>query len=282
MSKAYQYGSHIRWGQYISFVFILLSIFLAVNLGITSYNLQLAFNPSSPISISGILIMSSLGLLLVIEATVLWYIFYRMAGVKVILNEDSVVYKHRSGEKKIDFEKVTKIKLSSIPYAGGWITIIAGKDKIRLTVVLSEIGDFVLKLKTSLDKLGLTNRYDESKFFLFLKTAVFSDQSWERFYSIFWKLILATIISGLLGFCFTKIRGIHELPLMFLSFIYPALVYIVTEVPFGIRIAKLSNRESFSVLPRDINFEKSVYKVALIVGIAIYFIMSLIMVFVLK
>lgn len=282
MSKTYQYRSHIRWGQYIFFVFILLAIFVGANFGIAAYNLRLAFNPSSQTSILDILMMSSCGIFLFTEATVIWYIFYRMAGVKVILNEDSVIYKHRSGEKKIDFEKITKIKLSSIPYIGGWIMIIAGKDKIRLTVVLSEIGNFVLNLKASLDKLGLVSRYDESKLFLFLKTAVFSDQSWERFYSIFWKLILTTIVSGLLGIGVTKISGMRESFLIFLSFIYPVSLYAATEIPFGRRIAKLSNRESFFVPPRDTNYEKTVYKVALIVGIAVYFIMGLIMVFVLK
>ncbi len=282
MSKTYQYKSHIRWGQYIFFVFILLAIFLAVNIGIAAYNLRLAFNPSSPISILDILIMSSLGLILIAEATALWYIFYRMAGVKLILNEHSVIYKHRNGEKKIDFEKVTKIKLPYIPYFGGWIMIIAGKDKIRLTVVLNEIGNFVLNLKASLDKLGLASRYDESKLFLFLKTAFYSDQSWERFYSIFWRLILTTIVSVLLGFGITKVTGMRESFLIFLSFIYPISVYAATEIPLGIRIARLSNRESFFVPPRDINYEKSVYKVALIVGVAVYFIMGLIIVFVLK
>jgi hypothetical protein len=282
MSKTYQYRSYIRWGQYIFFVFILLAIFVGVNFGIATYNLRLAFNPSSQISILDILMMSSCGLLLITEATVFWYIFYRMAGIKVILNEDSVIYKHRSGEKKIDFEKVTKIKLPSIPYMGGWIMIMAGKDKIRLTVALSEIDNFVLNLKASLDKLGLASRYDESKLFRFFKTAISSEQNFERLYSNFWKLLLTTIVSGLLGFGITKMSGVHEPLLVYLFFIYPVLGYSATEIPFNVRIAKSSIRESFFVPPRNITYEKSVYKVTLIVGIVIYFIIALTMIFSLK
>ncbi len=223
------------------------------------------------------------GIIFVVEGVLLWYLYYRLAGVRVVIENNAIIYRYRKGETKINFDKITKIRLPSIPYLGGWITIIAGKEKIRLTVVVSEIGDFVQTLKASLDKIGLADRYNESKLFLFLKTAVFSDQSWDRIYSIFWKLLVATLVVGGLGIATTTISKNGGSFWVLLSFVFPILVYIFTEIVFGVRIAKTSIRESFFVPPRDVVYENSVYKVASVIGIIIYLIMALIiMVFVLK
>ena len=95
-------------------------------------------------------------------------------------------------------------------------------------------------------------------------------------------MILATLGISLLGFSITKISGSGGFFWVLLSFIFPSLVYIGTEIVYGIRIARTSSRESFFVPPRDIAYENSVYKVATIVGIIIYLIMALMMIFLLK
>lgn len=284
MSKVYQYRKHIQWGQYVIATFFSVLIIFWIFMGV---KLSFFSSPTSnPFSLRFQSMMLTMmvcgGIIFVVEGVLLWYLYYRLAGVRVVIENDTIVYRHRKGETKIDFDKITKIGLPSIPYLGGWITIIAGKEKIRLTVVVSEIGDFVQTLKASLDKIGLADRYNEAKLFLFLKTAVFSDQSWDRIYSLFWKFIVATLGVGGLGIATTIISRNSGFFWILLSFVFPILVYTFTEIVFGIRIAKTSIRESFFVPPRDIVYENSVYKVASIVGVIAYLITTLIIVFVLK
>lgn len=283
MSKVYQYRKHIQWGQYI--IAVIFSLFIAAWVfgGVKLFLLSSTqdYLPSS-YKITMLTIMACGMIVFIVEGFFLWYLYYRLAGVTVIIEDDAVIYRHRGGETRINFAKITKIGLPSIPYLGGWITVVAGKEKIRLTVVISEIGDFVQTLKASLDKIGLAERYNESKLFLFLKTAVFSDQSWGRIYSLFWKLIVATLGIGGLGIATTTISRNGGFFWVLFSFVFPTLVYIFTEIVFGIRIARTSIRESFFVPPRDVAYENSVYKLALVISIIIYLIMALIMIFVLK
>jgi hypothetical protein len=281
MSKTYQYRKHISWGQYIlpgvASIFLILWIFIGVKLFHSSLSGQSSYPPNYIIYF--ILIIIGFSVILIAECVAGWYLSYRLAGVRITFENNVIVYKYRGGEKRINIESITSIKLPSIPYIGGWITIISGKEKIRLTVVVGAIDDFVQTLKAALDKAGLANRYNESKLFLFLKTAALSDQSWDRIYSFFWRLIFVTLGAGLLGFGIAKISRIYGLLWILISLIYPSLVCIVTEIIYGIRIAKNSIRETFSAPERDLAFEKSVYKLSAIVGSVFYFIMAIVIIF---
>ena len=162
MSKVYQYRKHIKWGQYVLGVIFSIFIIAWVFLGVKLFLLPPASNHVSSSFQTVILVTMACGtIFFVAEGFFVWYLYYRLAGVKIIVENESVIYKHRGGETRINFHEITKINLPSIPYLGGWITIIAGKEKIRLTVVVNGIGDFVQTLKASLDKIGLANRYDE-------------------------------------------------------------------------------------------------------------------------
>lgn len=287
MSKVYQYRKHIQWGQYVIAIFFSVLIIFWIFIGVkfsffSSPTSEPFFSRFQSVMLT---MMVCGGIIFVVEGVLLWYLYYRLAGVRVVIENNAIIYRHRKGETRINFDKITKIGLPSIPYLGGWITIIAGKEKIRLTVVVSEIGDFVQTLKASLDKIGLADKYNESKLFLFLKTAVFSDQSWDRIYSLFWKLLVATLGVGGLGIATTTISGNSGFFGFFwvlLSFVFPTLVYLFTEIVFNVRIVKTSIRESFFVPPRDVAYENSVYKLTSVIGVIIYLIMALIMVFVLK
>ncbi len=283
MSKVYQYRKHIQWGQYVLAVLFSIFILAWVFFGIKLF-LQLPNSDYLPSSfrITILAIVACGTIFFIAECFFIWYLYYRLAGVRVTLEEDYVSYKHRGGETKIEFANITKIGLPSIPYLGGWLTVVSEKEKIRLTVVVSEIGDFVQTLKASLDKIGLANRYNESKLFLFLKTAVFSDQSWDRIYSLFWKLFVATLGIGGLGIATPVMSRNGGSFWILFSFVFPTLLYIVTEIVFGVRIAKTSIRASFFVPPRDLAHENSVYKATSVIGIIVYLIMALIVMFVLK
>lgn len=205
MSKVYQYKKHIQWGQYVIPVFFsiifVLYVFMLVTLCVFCLPLLgRVYSPSQFIFLFVVLFIIIFGgVIIVVEGFLCWYFYYRLAGVRITIENDGIIYQYRKGENRIDFDKITNIKLPSMRYVGGWITIVAGKEKIRLTVVVNEIGDFVQTLKASLDNVGLSDRYDESKLFRFLKTAVYSDQSWSRGYFLFWKMMLATFGLGLFG-----------------------------------------------------------------------------------
>jgi len=282
MNKVYQYRKFIQWGQYIfPAVCAIFAAFWAF-MGVALYSLRsMSTRSSSPFQ-SGILVTTlCTAIIFVIEGIVIWYLYYRLAGVRVIFEDDSLIYKHRTGEMKIYFTGITKIGLPSIPYVGGWITINAGKEKIRLTVAIEEMADFVQTLKASLDKNGLANRYEEAKLFGFLKTAVFADQSWDRIYVIFWKFILAIIIYILLGIGIATISNyIGGILWILFSFVYPTLVYGCTEFVFARHIARTAVRDQFFSPARDIAYENSVYRVAIIISSVIYFILALVMIFI--
>lgn len=281
MSTVYQYKKHIHWGQYVIPVFFsilfILYVFMVVTLCVDCLPLLgRVYSPSKFMFLFVVLFLIICGgVIIVVESFLLWYFYYRLAGVRITIENDGIIYQYRKGEKRIDFDKITKIKLPSIRYVGGWITIIAGKEKIRLTVVVNEIGDFVRTLKASLDSNGLSYRYDESKLFRFLKTAVYSDQSWSRGYFLLWKMILATFGLTLLGVGIALASDNVGFFWTLFSFVFPMLLYLFTEIIFGVRIAKKSVRESFFVPPKDTAYENRVYKVVFMAGIIIYLTLAL-------
>lgn len=286
MNKEYRYRSYIRWGQYIIPIVTLVGIVLLGGFVVAMFMMPpgpgLRVSPT-PLRTGMFWILAVIIAILAAEGSLGWFLYYRMAGIRVSFENDVIVYKYRRGEKRIKLESITAIKLSTIPYLGGWMIIISGKEKIRLTV-LEEIGDFIQTLKTSLDRLGLSNRYNESKLFLFLKTAVLADQSWDRIYSLFWKLIFVAIGNGLIGFLIASIFGGNQffwiiVSAIYVSSIYPILVYLGTEIAFARRIAKTSVKESFSVPKREIVYENSVYKKFAIIGGLIYFAIVILILF---
>ena len=55
------------------------------------------------------------------------------------------------------YDEIIEIKYPSIRYMGGWMKIKHTNGKIRLTVVLENIGDFMYRLKEILDEGGKSN-----------------------------------------------------------------------------------------------------------------------------
>ena len=150
MSKEYRYRNHIRWGQYvIPILFGFIVIGLCGCLGI-----PLA---SESMSLPALLLVPALSFILLLEGILLWYLFYRLAGICVSISDDAIIYKYRRGEKRIQLDSISRLKFPSLPYVGGWVKITSKNDKIRLTVVVEDIGDFLQELKASLDNRGLSD-----------------------------------------------------------------------------------------------------------------------------
>lgn len=262
MSKEYRYRKFIRWGQYAIPVFWgLLLLFLLVPMG--SLYLLIGLHIDSIFMV--IFIVEILVFLL--AGVGAWYLYYRLAGVSVSIDSDGVVYKYRGGQKRLPFESL-RMDSSSIRYTGGWLKLISGKDVIRLTVVVEGISSFVQELKTALDSRGLSDHYDPQKLFGFIKTAVASDQSWERLYIVFGKLYLSifvvciTLVNGYIfgtiqwGIIFIVVWGIFSL-------FWATGAYVVAEIVLMRKIAKESNEKAFTFPQRDPAYEKKVFNDAI-------------------
>ena len=262
MGKEYRYRRHLFWCQnyIIPIVFGMTILFMWVAVGVLSL-------ASSAPSIDFVLDGISFTGVFLLQGLVLWYISYRLTGVRVSISEGAIKYKNRTGEIRIRPSEITKIQFPSIRYAGGWIKIISAENTIRLTVVVEEIGEFLKEIKTLLDNTGQSHRYDRQKFFNFLKTATYCDQSWARIYSFFWCLILATLIFGIMGVIIAMVGdfGLMGITVCFLfSYLWPFLTWAVVEIIFGRKIARESDKEGFVCPPRDAVYERALaYKVSL-------------------
>jgi hypothetical protein len=89
-----------------------------------------------------------------------WYLYYRLAGIEVSIQDDAVIYKTRSGVSTLPLEEISCLEFPSIKYTGGWLRIVTPRNSIRLTVVIESLDQFLLELKAALDAHGLSDLYD--------------------------------------------------------------------------------------------------------------------------
>jgi len=282
MSKEYRYQKFLRWGQYIIPVFygilivlpwlVMFFVLFQKMGGIEPLWSHIYWSPL-PVLYPLVMLLFFFSFFSFLMGVLAWYFYWRMAGVCISLNGESIIYKYRRGEKRIPFDNISHLKFFSFPYLGGWIKIISKDHTIRLTVALENISNFLQELKTALDQRGLSDVYDRAKFFSFLKTAVVVEQSGTRLYTIFWKLILITIVAGGIGFIFAMLShyGIQGMKFwIIISALWPTVIYLASEIIFAWRIAKKSVKESFSCPPPDPVYERIVYRKAILIGTALY------------
>ncbi|HIJ66500.1 MAG TPA: hypothetical protein HPP77_11185 [Candidatus Hydrogenedentes bacterium] len=267
MAREYRYRAHIRWAQYAAPILSSICLLVVWSLAARLY-FEAVRAGQSLFAEPGVFVLAAiagLSVVLLLEALLLWYLFYRMAGVRVFIEKDWVVYRSHTSEKHISFHDIIELKFPSVRYVGGWVKIVSHSDAIRLTVVLEDIGDFLQELKTALDNRNLSHRYDRAKFFRFLKTAIYADHSWARLYSIFWKLILITVLSVAVGLFFAMVAGTGILGLILwlsASFYWPLAVWIGAEIVLMRTVGAESVEETFTFPIRDTAYEKAVYRKA--------------------
>lgn len=218
-------------------------------------------------------------ILLSIEFLFIYFMIYRrFKKIYVVLTEEEIIYNNAKGEIKIPYESIKALKFPSIKYVGGWMKIIHSKGNIRLTVVLEDIGDMVSSLKNKLDEKNISNVYKDKAIFNFIKTANYSDQSWERIYEYIKQFIIIASVSLGVGAVFAAF--IMEIPVQIIvlagSLIGPFIVYIISEIIFGRKLAKGAAKEKFSVPNRDKQFEKKTYKWAFVIYLIIFLIMQIV------
>lgn len=214
-----------------------------------------------------------------LELLIIYFVLYkRFKKINVTLTEEGIIYNNSKGEIRIPYENIQYLKFPSIKYVGGWVKIIHTNGNIKLTVVLENLGDMLNILRETLDKRNMSSVYDKKKMFKFFKTAKYSDQSWERIYEIIKLFIIFMLIN--LGVTFIFSGYITEPSVIILLLIWgilgPFIPYIISEIILGIKLAKGSLKDSFSVPKRDKNFENKLYRLLFGIYIIIYFILLII------
>ncbi len=222
-----------------------------------------------------------MAIFLSIEFLIIYFVLYRrFKKIYVVLNEEGIIYNNARGEIKIPYENIKALKFPSIRYTGGWIKILHGNGNIRLTVVLENIGDMVKNLKNNLDEKNMSSVYKDKAMYKFFKTANYCDQSWERIYdnvklyfiAIIVNIGVAALFSGFITEVSDKIYAYVG------ALVGPLLVFFITEIIFGRKLAKGASKENFSVPSRDKQLEHKIYKWAFGIYLIIFLIMMIIMV----
>lgn len=205
------------------------------------------------------ILLVGITLILSLEFLFIYFILYRrFKYINVSLTDKGIVYKNSKGIQCISYDQIEEIKFPSIRYLGGWMKIVSGKQTIRLTVVLENLGDFINKLKEKLSKNNVNKVYDERKLFNFQKTAVYADYSWARIYESFKIRAILFIVLCILTLCFAFISNIGSIYMLITVVIvlYPLISYIISEIIIGIKFSKKVKADKKVILERDIVAEK--------------------------
>lgn len=261
----YYYRKHIKIFRYLNIVPLGIVIIMLCILAI--------------IAEEGKSIFLIIALILTFELVAIWCIMGRFKKVRISIDDEKIIYKNYKEEKLIKFEDITCIQFPSIKYIGGWMKIKSNNKTTRFTVVIKDVHRLSLKIKEQIDKRVMNNVYIDKRYNNFIKTATYADDSWERVYKIWWKLVLFTIVTSTFSITiglFFQLRGVVIFLLTLISSFYPTLVYIITEVIFARKVGRLFKKNIGLILTRDTMYEGSVYKKALIMSLVIYILAALI------
>ena len=256
MPHIYRYRKHIRWGQYVFPV-----IYTAIALVIIVFSVLLTLNIDPVFKLIALFVGGGFALFALGMGGVAWYLHYKLAAVEVSIQDGAVVYKSRTGVTLLPLEEISCLEFPSVKYVGGWLRIVTPSNSIRLTVVIESIDQFLLELKDGLDANGLSDLYDRGRFFLFLKTAAFCDQSWERVYRLWWGYLLNALLSAALGYLCASLAdfGALNIPISFLFSGASVLPFMGADVYLGRCFSEAGDEERFTYPASDPAFENRVY-----------------------
>lgn len=219
-------------------------------------------------------------LIFTIEIVILYFIlFSRFKSISVTLTEDVIIYTNSKSQKVIPYATIEKLQFPSIKYTGGWVKIVYQGGTIRLTVVLEDIGDFISKLKEKLNENDRAQVYDENKLFAFYKTAVFSDESWDRVYHFYKTYIAINFISILISILILRFDNLsmNNKGYLYGSVLAPLAGLLLSEILIGMRIKKRVDREQLTIMTRDITFEQKAYHILVPVCTCGYFVFLIVL-----
>lgn len=120
---------------------------------------------------------SLLPLILALEA---WFLLRPMAKCFVQVFHDRLILERIGKTIEIPYEEITEVKLSHLPYTGGWCVIRSkGRKDYRFTVVL-ERSEYILETISAYNP----NLFEHKKLENYRRTSIYCDHSWARLYDI--------------------------------------------------------------------------------------------------
>lgn len=199
-----------------------------------------------------------------LELLLMYALFFkRFKYISVTLDEQGIVYTNIKEQIFIPYEDIRMIQFPSVKYMGGWTKIVHGNGKIRLTVVLENIGEFMGELKQKIDERNMMEVYNEKRFFSFYKTGVFADESWGRIYGNILTQVLICFICVVITIATLYLQGGSEYSniLMYASYIVPILGYLLSEIILGSLVHKRVVEDCYELLPRNEKLEKNIFMI---------------------
>lgn len=278
MNQTYVYRRHLR-APFKYLMLIEMLLFLVVFLMMFGLIFTDEYEGNGFKIIIFVIVMLVVLFFLSLEIGVIYLIIKRFKSISVTLADEAIVYTNSKGQITIPFEDIERLEFPSVKYMGGWVKIIYKGGNIRLTVVLEHIGDFISQLKEKINEKELTHVYNEKRLFSFYKTAVFSDESWERLYhnskvqlaTHYLCIILTTAILMLFA------NSSDNKFFMFGSLLAPLVGYLVSEIIIGIQSMKRIKREELRLVPRNPRFEQKLFKIS-VIGFSIVYLLIILVV----
>lgn len=113
--------------------------------------------------------------------------------------------------------------------------------------------------------------------------ATYGDQSFERFNSIVWKLVLLSGLATVLGIVLVLLSNSNFAMILVwitVSLLWSPIIYLIAELVLMRRFAKSYDLVSHARPVRDIPYEKALFRKTMIWGAIIYLATSLLLIFV--
>lgn len=257
MEKTYYYRKHIKILKKYIWIIALPGIALAIS--------ALIWAPKELK-----LFLVFIGILLVVEPLIISIFFKRFTTSKLTINDEGVHFINNKKDISFKYEDISKLSTASVSNLGGYISIV-GKNgkKIRITVVIDKIGEFLIILKKKLDEKEL-DIYNDKKLFSFYKTACYADDSWRRIYHAFPGLLIYSILIIIVNFIstiyFSGIAPLVTSPVVIITL----FVYLAIEFGYyGRKTRKSADSLTWDVMSFDIDVEKKLIKYLVLIPVVI-------------
>lgn len=266
MNQTYVYRKHLR-SSFLYFILMELSLFIGIAIMLFSLIFSNEWKLDGLDIIIITIILFAMFLLISFEMLIIYLVLIkRFKSINVTVTNHAIEYTNSKGMTIIPYEDIEKLEFPSIKYTGGWVKIKFKGGSIRLTVVLEHIGDFICELKEKLNEREMAHVYNEKKMFSFFKTAVFSDESWERVYHNYKVQLLIhylCIIFTTVILCMFENSRNNKL-YIYGSLAAPFLGYLISEIIIGFKIKKRVDREGLRLLPRNLAFEQKSFRLSIL------------------
>jgi len=198
-----------------------------------------------------------LGLIFVLEPLLINKFYKRFTSTVLIINEEGIEFTNNKKDITMKYEDIELVKPASISNLGGFITIIGTNgEKIKLTVVIENIGEFVLLLREKLDEKN-PDVYNKDKLFGFYKTARYADDSWRRLYHAFPEILIYFALGIIMNTISIKYFGELSVNVTLLSIMLFGTIYLLIELAYyGRKTRKSADPITWDIMSFDVSKEK--------------------------